>query len=56
MFELPHHCILLTLKQSNAQISPSQASTVCELRILDVQAGFRKGKGTRDQMPTSTES
>ena len=50
MFELPHHCILLTLKQSNAQNSPSQASIVCELRILDVQAGFRKGKGTRDQI------
>ena len=30
--------------------SPSQASIVCELRILDVQAGFRKGKGTRDQI------
>ena len=24
--------------------------TVCELRISDVQAGFRKGKGTRDQI------
>ena len=33
---------------SNAQNSPSQASTVCELP--DVQAGFRKGKGTRDQI------
>ena len=33
---------------SNAQNSPSQASTVCELR--DAQAGFRKGRGTREQM------
>ena len=33
---------------SNAQNSPSQASTVCELR--DAQAGFRKGRGTRDQI------
>ena len=33
--------------QSNAQNSPSQASTVREL--TDVQAGFRKGRGTRDQ-------
>ena len=24
--------------------------------LPDVQAGFRKGKGTRDQMPTSTGS
>ena len=24
--------------------------------LLDVQAGFRKGRGTRDQMPTSAGS
>ena len=24
--------------------------------LLDVQAGFRKGRGTRDQLPTSTGS
>ena len=35
-------------KQSNAQNSPSQASTVHELP--DVQAGFKKGRGTRDQI------
>ena len=33
---------------NNAQNSPSQALTVCEPRTLDVQAGFRKGTGTRD--------
>ena len=33
---------------NNAQNSPSQASMVCELP--DVQAGFRKGRGTRDQI------
>ena len=34
----------------NAQNSPSQASTVnCELS--DIQAGFRKGRGTGDQSP-----
>ena len=33
---------------SNAQNSPSQASTVCELP--DVQAGFRRVRGTRDQI------
>ena len=36
--------------QSNAQNSPSKASTVCELRNSDVQAGFRKGRGNRDQV------
>ena len=33
---------------SNAQNSPSQASIVCELP--DVQAGFRKVRGIRDQI------
>ena len=30
MFKLSHNCTLLTRYQSNAQNSPSQASTVCE--------------------------
>ena len=34
---------------ANAQISPSEAPTVHELRTSDIQAGFRKGRGTRDQ-------
>ena len=33
MFQLPHNCTHLTHQQNNAQNSPSQASTVCELRI-----------------------
>ena len=37
---------------ANAQNSPSQASTVHELNreLPAVQAGFRKGRGTRDQI------
>ena len=36
---------------SNAQNSPSQASAICEpCELPDVQAGFRKGRGTRDQI------
>ena len=42
MLKLPHNCTHLTCQQSNAQNSPSQAP--------DVQAGFRKGRGTRDQL------
>ena len=34
---------------SHAQNSPSQASTVHEHQIPDVQAGFKKGRGIRDQ-------
>ena len=36
MLKLPHNCKL--------------ASTVCEPRTSDIQAGFRKGRGTRDQI------
>ena len=32
MFRLTHNCTHLTCQQSNAQNSPRQASTVCELR------------------------
>ena len=48
MFKLPHNCTHLTCSQSNAPNSPSQASVICELP--DVQAGFRKGRGTRDHI------
>ena len=50
MFALLYNCTHLTHEQSNGQNSPSQASTVCELWTLDVQAGFRKGRGTKDQI------
>ena len=36
--------------QSNAQNSPSEASTIHELEVPDVQAGLRKVRGTRDQI------
>ena len=36
--------------ESSAQNSPSKASTVCEPRTSNVQAGFRKDRGTRDQI------
>ena len=50
MLKLPHNCTHLTHQQSNAQNSPSQASTVYELRASNVQTGFRKGRRTRDQI------
>ena len=49
-FRLPHNCAHLTRQQSNDQNSPSQASTVQEHECPDVQAGFGKGRGTRDQI------
>ena len=35
---------------NNAQNSPNQTSTVHEPWASDIQAGFRKGRGTRDQI------
>ena len=50
MLKLPHNCTHLTSQQSNAQNSPSQDSTNVNHELPDAQAGFRKGKGTRDQI------
>ena len=50
MFKLPHNCTHLTGQQSNAQNSPSQASAYLNRELPDVQAGFRKVTGTRDQI------
>ena len=49
MFKLPHNCPYLTCWQSNAQNSASQTSTIYH-ELPDVQAGFRKGRGPRDQI------
>ena len=50
MFKLLHNCTHLTYWQSNAQNSPSQATTYVNQELPDVQAGFRKGRGTRGQI------
>ena len=50
MLKLSHNCTHLRRYQSNAQNSPSQASIVRELWLPEGQAGFRKGRGTRDQI------
>ena len=50
MFKLPHNCTHLTSQQSNAQNSPSQDSTYMNYELPDVLAGFKKGRGIRDQI------
>ena len=52
MFKLPHSCVLIS-HASKVMLKTLQARLfeVCELRTSDVQARFRKGKGTRDQIP-----
>ena len=47
--KLLYNCTHLTCQQSSAQNSLSHASTVLESWISNLQAGFRKGRGTRDQ-------
>ena len=57
MLKLPYNCTHLTHWQSNAQNSPTQASTVCVNHELpDVQAGFRKAGELEIKLPTSVGS
>ena len=50
MFKLPHNYAHVPCQQGQAQNSSSQASTVHEPLLPDVQAEFRKGRRTRDQI------
>ena len=45
-----HNCTHLTRSQSNAQKFPSKSSPVHEPWNSRCQVGFRKGRGTRDQI------
>ena len=47
-----YHTIALIshASKTNAQNSPSQASAIRDRELPNVQAGFRKGRGTRDQI------
>ena len=50
--ECSNYCTIALISQASilyAQNSPNQASTVNH-ELPDVQAGFRKGRGTRDQI------
>ena len=50
MVKLPQNCTHLTHYQSNAQKFPSESSPVHEPWNSRFQVGFRKGRGTRDQI------
>ena len=45
-----HNCTDFTCQQGHAQNPPCQAPRVCKPRLSDVHTGFRKGRGTRDQI------
>ena len=50
MFKLPHNCTNFTRQQSDAQILQARLQRYVNREIPDVQAGFRKVRGTRDQI------
>ena len=50
MLKLLHNCTHVTHLQSNAQNSLSQVLQYMNCEIPDIQAGFQKGRGTRDQI------
>ena len=50
MFKLLQNCTHLTHLQSNAQILQTGLQQYMNQEFPDVQADFRKGRGTRDQM------
>ena len=50
IFKLLHNCTHLTHYQRNTQNSPCEASTVHEPRTSTCSTGFRKGRGTTDQI------
>ena len=50
ILKLPHNCIHLTCYQSNAKSSPTRLQQYVNRELPGVQAGFRKGRGTRDQI------
>ena len=57
MFKLPHNCTHLTSQQSNAQNSPSQVSTVHELKNFKMfKLDLEKSEEPEIKLPTSAQS
>ena len=50
MLKLPHNFTHFTHWQSNAKILQARLQQYVNHELPDVQAGFRKGRGTRDQI------
>ena len=50
MLKLPHNCIHPTRKQSKTKILQARLQQFMNCELPDVQAGFRKGRGTKDQI------
>ena len=50
MFKLPHNCIHLTPSRVMLKILQARLQQYMNWEFPDAQAGFRKGRGTRDQI------
>ena len=50
MFKLPQNCTHFTSQQCHVQILQARLRQFMNWELLDVQAGFRKGRRTRDQI------
>ena len=49
MFKLPHNCTHLTQLAIMLKIAQARLQQYLNHKLPDVQVGFRKGRGTRDQ-------
>ena len=50
MLKLPHNCIHLTLAKVMLKIFQARPQQYVNHQLSDIQAGFRKGRGTRGQI------
>ena len=50
MLKLPHNCTHLTASKVMLKILQARLQQYVNCELPDVQAGFRKGRGTRDQI------
>ena len=50
MFKLPHTALISHTSKVMLKILQARLQQYMNRELLDVQAGFRKGRGTRDQI------
>ena len=50
MFKLPHNCTHLTCSKVMLKILQARLQQYMNRELPDVEAGYKKGRGTRDQI------
>ena len=56
MLKLPHNCTISHASKVMLKILQDRPQQYMNHELTDIQAGFRKGRGTRDNLPTSVGS